>query len=411
MYGQNRIFSDFFASMDDHFNPSDSRWLEWVLEHENENTAELALRYSGKAGLPLEQLLHQIKGRKAGKEKIPTWYAYPSILYPDSLIPEQCSSEAAALFKSVFAKGKRVVDLTGGLGVDTWAFSRTADSVLYCEPDERRCRAAQHNFTILGRKNIQIQHTDALTFTQSGRPGDFDMAYLDPSRRTETGKKVFRLEDLQPNILEIKDRLLEMCGNVMIKLAPMLDISEGLRLLPETDRVDILSWKGECRELLFHLHKGGNEARIICHELENPSHDFEFSYREEKNLKLPVAEPGQWLYEPGSAIRKAGAWKSLCEAYSVFALHPNTHLFSSNLALESFPGRRFKLLEILPFRYNEIIEKMKGKTAQQVFYNFKEQPASVMKKTGIKSGDTLYLFFVTLKDGEQVVLMTEKYSI
>ncbi|MBK9318830.1 MAG: RsmD family RNA methyltransferase [Bacteroidetes bacterium] len=388
------------------FNPEE--WVSWVLEHENEDTSSLALRYAGKKNLPLKALLHQIKGRRIAKQKLPSWYQFPTIFYPDSTIIEQCSSEATALLKATFVKGKKVADLTGGLGVDSWAFAQEAASVIFCEPDPSRCEAARKNFTILGLRNIEIVCSDAESMLQHKSLEGIDLIYLDPSRRSEGGNKVFRLKDLRPDVLSLKEALLAQSTEVMIKLAPMLDISEGLKQLPETYRVDIISWKGECRELLFHLKKGFHHQQLYCHDAGINENPFVFSLTEERDANLPVAVPGPWIYEPNAAVRKSGAWKSICRQFHVKALHANTHLFTSDHFIKDFPGRAFKLLEVLPFKKEILIDRMKDQRAQLVFHNFPESPERVIQQLNIPSGEPFYLFFVLLANDHPAVLLTER---
>ena len=390
----------------------DPRWKDWVEQHENEDTAGLALRYSGKPGIPLRFLLRQVKGRQIARHKLPTWYRSTDIIYPDALSLEQCSSEATARYKSQFVRGMAVADLTGGLGIDTWAFSEAAGSVLYIEPDGDRVLAAQHNLDALGRTNVRFQQNTAEEAFLQGLPQGTELVYLDPSRRSTTGRKVFLLKDLQPDVLGLKRNILEQVGRLLIKLSPMFDLHEGLRLLPETTRVDILSWKGECREILFHLERDTSgpvkNPRIICTELESGLPDFDFHFKESGDAAVSTGEPKTWLYEPHAAVRKAGAWPPLCEHFALEALHPNTHLFTSEKIERDFPGRRFRILDTLPYRPAEILEWMAGRPARMLFYNFPEQSQQVIAQLRIPSGEPLWLFFVTKHDGHPAVIMTEK---
>ncbi|MBK9402011.1 MAG: RsmD family RNA methyltransferase [Bacteroidetes bacterium] len=386
------------------FNPEE--WVSWVLEHENEDTSTLALRYAGKKNLPLKALLHQIKGRRIAKQKLPSWYQFPTIFYPDSTIIEQCSSEATALLKATFVKGKKVADLTGGLGVDSWAFAQEAESVIFCEPDPLRCEAARKNFAILGLRNIEVVCNDAESMLQHKSLEGIDLIYLDPSRRSEGGNKVFRLKDLRPDVLSLKDAMLAQSTEVIIKLAPMLDISEGLKQLPETYRVDIISWKGECRELLFHLSNTKNTVEIFCINAGHPEHVFRFSPNEESSLSLTIGEPEKYLFEPDASIRKGGPWRSICEKFGVSLLHPNSHLFTGSMPLENFPGRVFIIHDIMPYKKEIILAALKGHPAQLVFYNFPVDAHEVTKSLGIKSGEPRYLFFTQTAALGTIVLLT-----
>ena len=383
------------------------KWISWVQEHENESVSELALRYAGQRNLPLKALLAQVKGRQIARLKLPTFYAHPGILYPDTLILEQCSSEEAADQKTHWSNDKVVADLTGGLGIDTLAFSKTAKKVIYCEPDAVRCAAARHNFSILNIGNVEIQEGTAEETTQH-LLDKTDIFYLDPSRRKEDGRKVFRIEDLSPNILELKERLLSRGATVLIKLAPMLDIREGLRQLPETMRVEVISRKDECRELLFHLSSSNDLPVVSCIDTGHPENTFTFQPEKEKTLPLPIGEPEKYLFEPNAAIRKAGPWRSLCEKFGLKMLHPNSHLFTGPQIKDNFPGRTFIIDEVLPYKKEKIQEVLAGHSAQLVFYNFPVKPQDVSKTLKIKSGEPNYLFFTATESRRSVVLFTKR---
>lgn len=389
------------------FNPTE--WIDWVLEHEQEDIHRLALRYAGKK-LPLQAMIAQVKGRQIARNKLPTWYGHPSLWYPDTLISEQCSSEATAILKAGQLKGQIVADLTGGLGVDSQVFSMFAERVYYTEPDSLRCSAARWNFAQLNCNNIVITQADAETMIGKGFPERPDTIYLDPSRRNAGGRKVFLLTDLEPDILLLKDRLLLQAERLMVKLSPMLDIRDLLRILPEISEIDIIAWKRECRELVIHLGKKEATVQINCYHAESGQASFSYPVGNGEYSTLPLSAPLQWIYEPHAAVRKSGAWKELCHRFGISALHPNTHLFTSDEELKEFPGRKFRLLDILPFRKTEILERLAGRPVQQVFYNFPEPAAAVIKRMNLSSGEPLYLFYIKTKSGSPEVLLTECVS-
>lgn len=394
--------------------PFDSRWKAWVEQYENEDVAALALRFSGKPDLPLRFLLQQVKGRQVAKQKLPSWYSCSNILYPDTLSLEQCSSEATAHYKSQFVQGMNVADLTGGLGIDSWSFAGSAKSVLYNEPDAERVSASTHNMKALGCTNMQFQLSTAEEALQQGLPKDTDIVYLDPSRRGSGGRKVFLLQDLQPDVLSLKEKILEQTGRLLIKLSPMFDLQEGLKLMPETTRVDILAWRGDCRELIFHLNRPLNghaqQPLVVCADLESDFPEFRFEFDSTSGSGTLSEKPKTWLYEPHAAMRKAGVWSMLGDRFGMGTLHPNTHLFTSEQIEPAFPGRRFRILDILPYRPAEILERLDSKPARMIFYNFPEPAPKVIAQLPIASGEPFWLFFVTLQDNHPAVLLTEKES-
>jgi hypothetical protein len=54
-----------------------------------------------------------------------------------------------------------------------------------------------------------------------------DWIYIDPSRRNESKGKVFMLKDCLPNVPENLDFYFGFAPNIMIKTAPLLDITRS----------------------------------------------------------------------------------------------------------------------------------------------------------------------------------------
>ena len=269
--------------------------------------------------------------RKAA-HKLPSWVRAGAIDFPGSLCLEQCSSEAAAHYKASFVKGAGIVaDLTGGLGVDSVAFSQVAGDVLYYERNPELAAAAFGNFEKLGAANI------AVCCAEVG-PGQIDALpvcgwiYADPARRSAAGRKVFLLEDCEPDILTLLPSIWQKTTNVMLKLSPMADISMvASRLGSELAEIHIVALKGEVKELLCIL-KAGNTAGYTetVVELEDGG---SLAFRPEDEaaavaVPAPAPEPGDFLYEPRPALLKAGLFKLPCTRCGLRKFAPSTHLYT-----------------------------------------------------------------------------------
>ena len=104
--------------------------------------------------------MQKILAQKKAVKKLPELSAY-NLVYKK--IPlEQCSSEYSAQYKSRVISGKRIIDLTGGLGIDSIYFARKFKEVTYCEMNEELAEIAEHNFSRIGIKNIKITKGDSI---------------------------------------------------------------------------------------------------------------------------------------------------------------------------------------------------------------------------------------------------------
>ena len=354
-------------------------------------------------------ILKDIEAQGASKMegKVPQWAAVPGISWPSRLSAEQCSSADTALRKAetaarIAGPQGRVADLTGGLGVDSWAFAGAVGKVLYNERDTALFNAVQQNFALLGVGNAVFRNQELLPGNAASILGDFkpDLIYLDPARRSNTGKKVFLLEDCSPDITALKDELLDLCPHIMLKLSPMADASMVCERLGCVREVHIVESGGECKELLCILEKGfGGEPLFI---VENGGAQLEFKASEERACDCRFPENGKaygWLFVPGSAAMKAGAFKLMAARWDMLKLAPSTHLYfcdRRDTAAEAF-GKYWPVSEIRPLNGAEM--RRTGKDFPKCGVTARNIPMSseaLRKKMGSADGGEAHIFGVEI---------------
>ena len=162
-----------------------------------------------------------------------------------------------------------VLDLTGGLGVDSWAFSQVAERVVYFERDAELAAAAERNFARLGADNIEVR---CETVTPDTKLPEADLIYADPARRDAAGRKVFLLEDCTPDILTLLPMLLQKAPAVLLKLSPMADLTMLTeRLGPALLEIHVVELDGEVKELLCLLKRDfSTSLEMTKHSVEEP---------------------------------------------------------------------------------------------------------------------------------------------
>lgn len=387
---------------------------QFIHVHEYEDVRDLALRFSSREDMPF--LLSQIAGRQVAATKIPSWHENEEIIYPVHLSLEQASSEQTARYKAslVSQKSDSFVDLTGGMGVDFSFFAPKFREAVYVERNVELCEIATYNFERLGLKNAAVRNDDGETFLSEMPKADF--IYLDPSRRDNTGKKVFRIEDCSPDLSEIKTKLCEKSDLAIIKYSPMLDISQAVKTLGEVFEVHIVSIDNECKELLFLLSKTAvEEPRFIAVNIKKSDRTdvFSFTVSEEQKAQISFADKlGRYLYEPNASILKAGAFKSKAKAYDVAKLHINSHLYTSDKLIVDFPGRIFEIeASCSPNKRELKLFLSETKKANIAVRNFPMSVAEIRRKTNLKEGGDVYLFATTLADERKVWIKCRKVLI
>lgn len=474
----------------------------FIVENEGADTVRLAMSrrewpVPGNpclAGLNARELaINTIESRRRLRKKVPEWAAEAGLVYPSTLCAEQCSSSDTARYKASIAarviseyagagastgsatdgkgnrsaadgsatgKKGRIADLTGGLGVDSWAFSEVAEEVIYNEMNSELVAAARHNFKILGANNITVRNFEATpenikyilggsesaaenTQEHKDIPGDFrpDIIFLDPARRDSAGKKVFLLEDCSPDVLRMLPGLFEESRFILLKLSPMADITMAVERLDRVyesflentsgdgwngqwvREIHIVASGGECKELLILMDrewKGGYS--LICRE---DGKTLTFSQEEIATAKAayPDSTFARIIFEPGRSLTKAGAFNALCERFGLTKLARFTHLYTiseplsdSELqerikSLKDF-GKVYLVKEILPL--NKASMKDVGKRYPRSEVSAKNIPMTsdeLRKRLKVSSGDDAHIFGARIEtpyNEDNYIIVTKK---
>ncbi len=448
-------------------------WPDFILQHEGDDLTRLVLARDKYPGVDVALAAATIECRRRLREKVPEWYARPELVFPIRLSAEQCSSSATARYKARLAASLlpllphsdlppqsaltasggsrpspscngRLADLTGGLGVDSWAFSEVFSEVLYNEMLPELADAARRNFYALGAGNIRVcSHRigggyntatpDPESIPVAALLGDFrpDVIYLDPARRGSGGRKVFLLEDCSPDVTRLLPELLAAAPYVLLKLSPMADVSMLLSRLQHVREVHVVAVGGECKELLLLLDRRFDcEPEIVAVEIPERIRNDEGTVRNGKVLPndvvavrsdaaaagkdkvlpndvvavrsdaaavgkdkvLPhhvvairfrrgeeadavpqfgVPEVGNWLFESGKSLSKAGCFNLISERFGLRKLGRNTHLYLAETCPSvhanagtgccedaervPLPGKWFRVLELLPLDKRGIV--------------------------------------------------------
>ena len=448
---------------------------KFIVENENADTVRLVMACkewpvpedAELAGLDAKSLaINTIEGRKRLRKKLPEWVACTGMVYPSSLCAEQCSSSDTARYKALIVrrflneyvgtvasmvgdpcrttgsatenkmvtepaevtigtrKTGRIADLTGGLGVDSWAFSEVAEEVLYNEMNPALAAAARHNFKALGVTNIFIKNSEATSDSLKDIFGDFrpDVIFLDPARRDSAGKKVFLLEDCSPDVLKMLPELFGISRFVLLKLSPMADITMAVERLDRTyekylektsgkgwngqwvREVHVVASGGECKELLILLDREWSEGYSLTCREDGKTLTFKPEEIAKAKASYPDSTFARIIFEPGKSLTKAGVFNAICERFGLVKLARFTHLYTiseplsdSELEQRTAPlkdfGKVFYVKEILPL--NKASMKDVGKRYPHSEVSAKNIPMSsdeLRTRLKVKSGDDAHIF-------------------
>ena len=391
--------------------------IRFIEENLRADVRSLALQAKKYPQVDMAMAVVQIAGKQIAEAKVPTWFRAEGLLYPKHLSMEQCSSEATAIYKAGLVEGETFADLTGGFGIDCSFLSRKFKKADYVERQTELCELAKHNFPLLGLK-INVHNEDGVEYLKRMQP--VDCLFLDPARRDGHGGKTVAISDCEPDVSALEELLVEKATKVMVKLSPMLDLSLALKDLKHVCEVHIVSIDNECKELLLVLQKESASSEVSIHCINSLGalngyriyQEYTFTQEQERTSDCPLtSEVNAYIYEPNASILKAGAYRSLTQAYPVQKLHVSSHLYTSEHFIEDFPGRRFRVEGVSGFGKKELKTFLQGmEKANLTIRNFPSSVAELRKRLKLKEGGDDYLFATTLADESKVIIKCKKHG-
>ncbi|KQT17334.1 methyltransferase [Chryseobacterium sp. Leaf404] len=361
----------------------------------NSDLHSLLLKKSPFPEISMQEIVQQIRGKQVAQKKFP-FLLKEGIIFPPQLNLEQASSEKTALYKSEILKGKKFIDLTSGFGIDAYYLSKNFEKVTLVEQNTELLEIVKHNWTVLERK-AEFVNQKLEDFLRENTE-NFDTIYLDPARRDQNKNKVFLLEDLSPNILEIQDHLLSIAEKVIIKLSPLIDLKYLISVLKNVSGIEIIAVKNDVKEIVIFLSKvAQDQIACNCINLESGEEIFSFSFGDEENAVSEYGEPEKYIYIPNNTILKSGVFNLISQRFNIKKLHPNTHIYTASEKKHHFPGR---ILEM------EVIESKQIKKKGQfniISKNHPLKPEEIRKKYQLKDGGESYLIFTQSKKGKIIL--------
>ncbi len=384
---------------------------QFISDHRSDDTARLLLQRHRYPDIDVAFAVQQIEGRRKARTKLPELSANDDFVFPPHLNLEQASSEATALFKaSRYAAGKQVIDITGGLGIDTIFMARVAKNVTYIEQDAELLQIAEENFKTLGLSNIRCLCGNSAELLASGQLCA-DLVYADPARRDQQGRRMVSLADCTPDIAALLPTLLDIAPQVLIKTSPMLDISLAKRQLGSVPDTAVVALRNECKELLFFCSRDAAvSTATLCVDIAADGRETTFQPTAEEMRAMPpvVNQVGQYLYDPSVAVVKAQTVKALANRFGLSLLHSGSRLGTSNELAEGYMGRVFQVVEVLSVSAKDVRAALPSGKANVVSRNFPQSADEIRNKLKIADGGDDFLIATVMDGGKKVLILCRR---
>lgn len=446
------------------------------------NAAAFALRFAGKTEWPVREIAEQLHCYPRAEAKLGPLHQ-PGLIYLREAL-EQASGYAAARWRaSVWASalaGKKeagkpgadsdsmarpdpdrepdpdsssdstarpwLTDLTGGLGIDAAAFARAGFQVSYCERNATLCAIARHNHRLLGLESHMDWHTgDGLAWLEARvheTKSVPELVYLDPARRRQ-GRRVMSLDQSEPAISSLSERLRSIAKRWLVKLSPMSDPSEVARVLPDCTSITAVSVEGELKELLAKGVPGNPESRLMHRAVVLDAAGRE-TFRVEREAAVPskssgrvdpvgrqhpdstalqngpeapvasVGAVGDWLYDPDPALFRMQLVDEAARMFGLSRIHPHIgYLTAPDAAdvLPDFPGRAYRIREVLHYKPRHLKNWLARNGLRRVHIHRRGFPLTVdqlYRKLGCSMGEDAHLVATRTRDDSLVIIVSEK---
>lgn len=369
----------------------------------------------------------QVKYLQRARTKLPSYHAVRCILPP--LAFEQSSSEETAALKNF--QGSLCIDLTCGLGVDSFYLSRRFDRVIALEHDPVVAETARINFARLGARNIEVLSLSAEEFLKNPEPHlngtqTADLIYVDPARRGSQGEKLFRLEDCSPDVVALMPQLLARARQVVVKASPLFDVEEAFRLFGQRITVEVVSLHDECKEVLIILDSdpasrpqagtirttsaGKGSLDFIR---ETPAPNPKPQYRLNSSGKTPYCSKGKpeatyrYLLIPDVSLYKARLVESYALALGIRSTTPTGYCFADEVPGDFF-GKSYPIRQIVPYQPKKLKSRFKSEGIVRCNLLKKDFPlnaAQIAAALGIREGGTSRAAFTCLENERYAILL------
>jgi len=371
-----------------------SLFEQFVENNLNVDTKHLALHIKSVEGVNKIRAITQIGLLQKAEKKIPTFFKKRCWFTQKSY--EQATSERVSICKSSLVSGKSMLDLTGGLGVDDYFFSKCFDKIISLEPDEELNEISKYNFNKLGATNIERIAGTAEEYIANCKE-NFDVIYADPDRRDTNKQRKIHVKDWQPDITGMLDRIFDRTETFALKLSPLFDLDELFKLFSNVAELHVISELGEVKELFCIMKKGELESiKVIAIDLSQINDLYYNSNHEIHDFEKTLTDNETYLYEAGNALVKSKLWTNYANQLQLDIIEKNTPLFMSDKLAQPFIGRVFKLIEKVPYKKREVENYFAQKYIKQANitrHNFEENVEQLRKRWKLKDGGTDYLFF------------------
>lgn len=329
-----------------------------------------------------------------------------SMLFTPNGLEQATRFQVAARHANRFLDSQvpHVWDLGCGIGADAMACAALDLPVTAVDKDELTAAAATVN--LRHWDHAKVIHADVQDKTTID-PAPTDGIFLDPARRTTSGKRIFNPKHCEPSW----DFVLETCRNALaagVKTAPGISDEH----LPDDAEAQWISVDGTVVEAGFWFGRaarsGIRRSAVILSEKTNlPAIVIDSS----DHLRHPVdvGELGEYLYEPDGAIIRAGVMLAVADDLGARLFDPSIAYLTADEHRDSLVTTSYRIVDTMPFGVKRLRQYLAERKVGQV--TIKKRGTAVtpeeLRKQLKLDGPNSATVILTRVAGQQKILIVE----
>lgn len=227
-------------------------------------------------------------------------------------------------------------DLCCGIGADAMAFVSAGLDVHAVDLDPVRTWMCRHN------AGCRTEVSDVADIT------DLQAFHIDPQRRNAPGRRIPRLEDLEPG-LDVVRRLIDRSKAGCIKLFPGVPFDQ----LPP-GQIEILSQRGRLRQALLWTGRLGDVSHLRAATVLDANATITGHPG-----PAPIAPMGHFVHAVDPAVERAELIGQLAHQTRLTTPHPASGLLTGDQRVDSPFLRPYRLLEEMPWSLSKVRRRLR----------------------------------------------------
>jgi len=325
---------------------------------------------------------------------------------------EQCTSEVVAKWKAKEFSSKKMLNLTGGLGIDDWAWAKTGCDVMSIEIDPILNHISRLNFQKLGVKVDRIDG-DTHSLISQINTTNFDLIYIDPDRRIENNFAGYNPKNFSPNISEILEILKNKFNRILIKLSPYTDIEWLKNEFPDCTKICVVQYGDDVKEILILFENNKSYSQSLDGYFIEDNHKFS-KWNADKVKSYQFENIGMSQIWVPNGMANCLKINELFKEFSNFKTVSNyTGLFITENNIPESLGKTYKIfkefkesslkqLKMLLKKHNISSGGLRARNVKGL------SSSEIQKKLNISEGNKYQLFLVCTETGKFNLWVTEK---